>query len=296
MTIVLPNNYHAKPALLKQRIHCIEHEEALKKDIRPLRIGILNIMPHAETYEYSLLHPLGRTLIQVEPIWIKLDSHDYNSTQDGHIDNLYKSFDEVMSEHPLDGLILTGAPVEEIPFEEVRYWEEVKKILLYAKENIASTLGICWGGLALAKVLGIEKNVFKKKIFGVYETRNIDTSHPITGSMDDVFWCPFSSYSSISNEILELEKNRGNLNLLAFSGNVGYTIFESTDHKFLMHLGHPEYEATRFGDEYLRDKRNGISIDLPENVDIDNPQNRWRSHCFEFFAQWIKYIYEETPY
>ncbi len=296
MTIVLPNNYHAKPALVKQRIDCIDQEEAEKEDIRPLKIGILNIMPHAETYEYSLLYPLGRTLIQVEPIWIKLDTHEYSSTQQGHIDSLYLSFDEVMSKHPLDGLILTGAPIEELPFTDVKYWDEIQKILKYAKENIASTLGICWGGLALAKTLGIEKSVYNKKTFGVFETRNIDTSHRITGYMDDIFWCPYSSYSNIPNDILELERNRGNLNLLAYSGNVGYVIFESSDHKFIMHLGHPEYEATRFGDEYLRDKKNGRNVELPENIDINNPQNRWRSHSFEFFAQWIKYIHEEKQY
>jgi homoserine O-succinyltransferase len=297
MTIVVPKEYHAKSALEKSRILCVEQDEALKEDIRALRIGILNIMPKAETYEFSLLHPLGRSIMQIEPIWIRLKTHTYQSSDQDHLAKLYVTFEEAVAKEHLDGLILTGAPVEDIPFEEVSYWEEIKRILKYARNNISSTLGICWGGLALAKFLGMDKVVYPKKVFGVFETVNLDREHPITGEMDDVFWCAHSRHAGISDEVLELERDKGMVHLLAHSKDAGYTIFESTDQRFIIHLGHPEYEPYRLVEEYLRDKNKGrTDVDPPRNLDLDNPVNTWRSHRTEFFSQWIKYIHETTTY
>lgn len=297
MTIVLPKDYHAKTALEKSRVICISTEEALREDIRALRIGILNIMPKAETYEFSLLHPLGRSVMQIEPVWIKLKTHKYQSSDQDHLDKMYVPFEEAVSREPLDGLIVTGAPVEEIPFEEVVYWEEIKRILKYARHNIASTLGICWGGLALAKYLDIDKIVYPKKIFGVFETANLNREHPVTGEMDDVFWCAQSRHAGIPDEMLELERDKGNIRLLAHAKEAGYMIFESSDKRFLIHLGHPEYEPRRLVEEYLRDKTNARSdVDPPKNIDMDNPVNTWRSHRTELFSQWIKYVHETTSY
>lgn len=297
MTIVIPQDYHAKEALEERRIYCITKEQALKQDIRALRIGILNIMPQAETYEFSLLFPLGRSIIQIEPVWLRLKSHSYTSTDSSHLDNLYVIFEDAVSKRHLDGLILTGAPVEEMPFEEVTYWNEVKDIMAFARENIASTLGICWGGLALAKFMGIEKERYREKLFGVFETRNIDKRHRITGELDDVFWCPQSRHSGLSDQILLKERDRGNINLLAYSEEAGYVISESVDQRFLIHLGHPEYDTVRLIDEYIRDREKGrTDVVRPKNIDINKPVNRWRSHCLEFFSQWIKYVYETTPF
>ncbi|HAJ80089.1 MAG TPA: homoserine O-succinyltransferase [Fibrobacteres bacterium] len=296
MTIVLPKDYHAKAALEKGRILCVTEEDALREDIRALRIGILNIMPKAETYEFSLLHPLGRSVLQIEPIWIRLKTHEYKSSDHEHIKKMYVTFEEASASH-LDGLIVTGAPVEEIPFEEVSYWDEIKRILKYAHNNVTSTLGICWGGLAIAKFLSIEKVLYTKKIFGVFQMTNLDRSHPITGELDDVFWCAQSRHSGIPDEVLELERDRGNIHLLAHSNEAGYSIFESADQRFLVHLGHPEYEPKRLVEEYLRDKRSGrTDVEQPKNMDINNPQNTWRGHRSEFFSQWIKYIHETTTY
>jgi homoserine O-succinyltransferase/O-acetyltransferase len=172
MTIVIPKDYHAKNALEQNRVLCIDHEEALCEDIRALRVGVLNIMPKAETYEFNLLNPLGRSVLQIEPVFIKLETHVYSSSDQEHLDRLYVYFEDAIKNDHLDGLIVTGAPVEEIPFEEVSYWEEIKRILKYARNNIPSTLGMCWGALAIAKFLGIEKTMYPKKIFGVFETRN----------------------------------------------------------------------------------------------------------------------------
>ncbi len=295
--VVVPKDYHIKTELENANIQCISQEQALKEDIRALRIGILNIMPQAETYEYSLLYPLGQSVIQIEPVWIRLKTHTYSSSDQQHLDSVYVTFQEAIKKEYLDGLLLTGAPVEEIPFEKVTYWDEILRILKYATHNIASTLGICWGGLALAKFLGIEKELFPRKIFGVYETRNLRPNHRITGNMDDIFYCPQSRHSGIADAVLEDARDRGIVILLAYAGEAGYTIFECPDHRFIMHLGHPEYEPERLVHEYLRDKKKGrTDVDPPVNLDIEHPLNRWRSHRTELFNQWIKYIHETTSY
>lgn len=294
MTIILPNDYHARTALIERGIYCVTEETAQRQDIRPLRIGILNIMPQAETYEFKVLHPLGRTLIQIEPVWIRLKDHVYRSSDKDHLLDLYVTFEEAVAERPLDGLILTGAPIEGMDFEDVTYWDEIVEIMDYARKNVVSTLGICWGGFALAKILGIDKQAYREKLFGVFETRSISQEHRLTGDMDDLFWCPQSRHSFIPDRELEHARDMGAVNLLAHSHDAGYVIFESTDHRFLIHLGHPEYEADRLVEEYLRDREKGVlNIDRPKNLSINHPVNRWRGHCFELFSQWTKFIYEE---
>jgi homoserine O-succinyltransferase len=295
--IVVPKDYHIKNELEEANIQCITQSEALKEDIRALRIGILNIMPQAESYEYSLLQPLGQSVIQIEPVWIRLKTHTYTSSDKQHLDAVYVTFEKAIEKLYLDGLLLTGAPVEEIPFAQVTYWDEIVRILTYARRNVASTLGICWGGLALAKFLGIEKEVYDKKIFGVFETRNLKRKHRITGNMDDVFFCPHSSHSKIPDATMETAAEKGLINLLAHAEIAGYTIFESTDRRFLMHLGHPEYEPERLVYEYTRDRQKGrTDVEPPANLDLEYPLNRWRGHRTELFNQWIKYIHETTRY
>ncbi|RKX85640.1 MAG: homoserine O-succinyltransferase [Spirochaetes bacterium] len=297
MAIIVPENYHAKKALENSRVHCISSFNAQKQDFRPLRIAILNIMPEANTYEYNILFPIGRAIIQIEPVWIRLKTHTYKSTSKEHLDELYISFEEAVKDRGLDGLIITGAPVEEKSFKDVWFWEELSEILDYAKNNIASTLGICWGGLALANYIGIDKILFDKKLFGVYPLDNIDRTNRITGDLDDIFMSPQSRHAGISDKVLEAERDRGNINLLAHSRKTGYVIFETTDKSFIMHLGHPEYETDRLVNEYKRDLEKGRSdVPLPLNLDIANPKNNWRGHSLEFFQQWVKDVYIRTPY
>ncbi|HTY39220.1 MAG TPA: homoserine O-succinyltransferase [Bacteroidota bacterium] len=297
MSVVLPDRHRHRGELEQRGVLCISEDEANRADIRPLRVGILNIMPKGEAYEPYLLFPLSRTIIQIEPVWIRLHSHSYKSTDLDHLTSYYDYFENAIAKTPLDGLVVTGAPVEEMEYEQVSYWDEITTILTFARQNITSTFGICWGGMALAKMVGIEKEMFRQKLFGVFETRNLDRSHPITGELDDMFWCVQSRHSGISDKVLEGEHERGRINLLAHSDNGGYTIFESSDRRFLMHLGHPEYEAQRLVEEYRRDAALGRSdVPLPANLDVNKPINRWRSHGLEFFAQWIRYIYEPTSH
>lgn len=297
MTVITPSHYHAKQALESNNILCISEEDAARQDIRPLRIGILNIMPNVQTYEFNLLYPLGKSILQIIPVWIKLSTHEYQTSSKQHLDNLYVTFKQAVTDTALDGLIITGAPVEELDFEKVTYWDEIQSIIRFARKNIISTLGICWGGMALAKTIGIDKVPFEQKLFGVFECRNLNRHHPITGDLDDVFRCPQSRHSGYADQILESERDRGTINLLAHSEETGYVIFETTDRRLLIHLGHPEYNSGRLTEETLRDRARGrTDVKNPINFDLDHPINRWRSHRNAFFGQWIRYIYQETAY
>ncbi|MGL1901696.1 MAG: homoserine O-succinyltransferase [Fibrobacterales bacterium] len=292
MTVIVPQDYHAREALQNKRVFCITPENAERQDIRPLRVGILNIMPNVETYEFNLLFPLGRTPLQIEPVWIRLNTHEYKSSRREHLENLYISFKEANKDKALDGLIITGAPVGEVAFDDISYWPELQEIFEFAKENIPSTLGICWGGIAIAKWMGINKMQYPTKLFGIYEGVNLDRQHPITGEIDDHFWCPQSRHSGIEDSVLEAAAKEGKVALLAHGEGAGYFMFESPDHRFLVHLGHPEYNSGRIVDEAIRDQQNPREDVLPPvRFDIEKPINVWRSHRNEFFSQWIKHIY-----
>ncbi len=295
MTIILPASYHAREALVAGRVVCIEPEVAERQDIRPLRVGVLNVMPMAETYEEALLHPLGRSIIQIEPVWIRLESHSYKSSNTAHLDELYTTFDQATKHAELDGMLITGAPVEELAFEDVRYWAELSEILKHARRHCPSTLGICWGGMALGYLLGCEKVMLEQKLFGAYPLRNLARKHRITGDTDDVFWCPQSRHASVSDSDLEAAARRGDVTLLAHSEEVGYSIFESRDQRYIAHLGHPEYEPERLVYEYERDLAKGrTDVAVPVGIDLKNPDNVWRSHRNEFFLQWVKSIYDRV--
>ena len=168
MPVKIPDSLPAMGILESENIFVMGEHRAIHQDIRPLRIGILNIMPRAESYEFNLLLPLGRSILQIDPVWIRLESHAYGSTGEEHLARFYVPFKRAVRDAALDGLIVTGAPVEEIPFEKVHYWDEVSSIFGYAREHVVSTLGICWGGLALAKAVGIEKTLYPQKVFGVF--------------------------------------------------------------------------------------------------------------------------------
>jgi homoserine O-succinyltransferase/O-acetyltransferase len=256
---------------------------------KPLRVGIINIMPRAETYEANLLRPLARAASAVSPVWIRLHSHAYGSSDAQHIARRYVTYEHASSAGPLDGLILTGAPVEELPFEEVHYWPELQAILRDARARVPSTLGLCWGGLALAKQLGLDKQRFPKKLFGVYQNRNLAPDAGVLGDSDDLFWCAHSRHSGVSDEVLEGAARDGRVTLLSHAPETGYSIFESADRRYLMHLGHPEYDARRLAFEWERDQTLGrTDVDPPRNFDPRSPANVWRSHRATFFSQWLQ--------
>jgi homoserine O-succinyltransferase/O-acetyltransferase len=260
----------------------------------PIRVGIVNIMPRAETYEPYLLRPLARTLLPVEPVWIRLASHHYSSSDAAHIRQNYVTFEEALATGRLDALVLTGAPVEELPFDSVHYWSELSELLRFCSRRVPSTLGLCWGALALAKLLGLEKTIFPKKLFGVFQNHYLAPDHVITGGSDDVFWCAQSRHSGIDDRQLEAARDARIVSLLSHGPETGYTLFESTDHRFVMHLGHPEYEAERLVHEWQRDASLGrADVEAPRHFDPEKPRNNWRSHCNELFSQWLNYVSEQ---
>jgi homoserine O-succinyltransferase len=254
-------------------------------------VGIVNVMPRAETYEPFLVRPLARAAVPVSLAWIRLRSHSYASSDRARIERSYVAYDEAVAAAPLDGLVLTGAPVEELPFREVHYWPELCDILSHSRAEVGSVLGICWGGLALAKQLGIEKHPFEKKLFGVFEETVLDAEHPIVGGSDDVFRCTHSRHSGIRVEDLEAARDAGIVRLLSHGQETGYSLFESVDRRFLMHLGHPEYEASRLVHEWERDAAAGRpDVDPPRHFDPARPVNVWRSHCNDLFGRWLLYL------
>ena len=293
MALILPSNYHKIRDVEKNHISWIEPDLAKRQDIRPLRIGILNIMPLGKQYEFNLLHPLGLSPLQIEPIWIKLKTHTYKTWDIDHLNNLYISWEEANKKMPLDGIIITGAPVEHLNFEEVNYWNEFVDITSEAREICASTLGLCWAGFAMAYLLGVNKYVFKEKLFGVYPLKSLVPGHPLMGTQDDEFICPQSRFAGLPNDEMEAAQSEGKMNLLAYGEKVGYTIFETTDQKQLMHLGHPEYTVHRIISEISRDKKKG-NVPPPENFDINCSKTSWRSHRNLLFQQWLWFCYQKV--
>ena len=293
MALIIPKNYHKIRDVEKNHISWIEPELAKRQDIRPLRIGILNIMPLGKQYEFNLLHPLGLSPLQIEPIWIKLKTHSYKTWDINHLNNLYMTWEEANYSQSLDGIIITGAPVEHLDFEEVNYWDEFVQITREARYQCASTLGLCWAGFALAYLAGVNKKVFDKKIFGVYPLKSLVPGHPLMGTQDDEFICPQSRFAGLSDSEMERAQLEGKLNLLAYGEKVGYTIFETSDQTQIMHLGHPEYTVHRIISEINRDKKKG-DVPPPENFDKTCSKTSRRSHRNLLFQQWLWYCYQKV--
>jgi len=293
VALIIPSNYHKIRDVEKNHISWIQPELAERQDIRPLRIGILNIMPLGKQYEFNLLHPLGLSPLQIEPIWIRLQTHTYKTWDLNHLNNHYMNWEEANIEKPLDGLIITGAPVEHLDFEEVNYWNELKSIIKEARNLCANTLGLCWAGFALAYLEGVNKQVFQKKLFGVYPLRSLVPGHPLMGTQDDEFICPQSRFAGLPDDEMEEAQKEGKLNLLAYGEKVGYTIFETSDQKQLIHLGHPEYTVHRIVSEISRDKEKG-NVPLPENFDMSISRTSWRSHRNLLFQQWLWFCYQKV--
>jgi homoserine O-succinyltransferase/O-acetyltransferase len=252
------------------------------------RVGIINIMPRAEAYEAYLRRPLDAASVRVEPIWIRLESHVYSSSDIERVRSRYLTFEAAEAAAPLDALILTGAPVEELAFEDVRYFRELRAILEHVRERAVPTLGLCWGGLALGHLLGLSKVLFDKKLFGVFEQRWLDGTHRLARGSGPTFPCTHSRHSGMRDAELEQAADAGLVRLLAHGGDTGYTLFESSDGLQLAHLGHPEYPARRLLEEYERDRAAGRpGVDAPLNYDLNDPQATWEPHSNRLFNNWL---------
>ena len=271
----------------------------MHQDIRPLRLLILNLMPTKIITETQLLRKLSNSPLQVEVEFLKTVSHKSKNASPEHLESFYTTFDKVCSEH-YDGMIITGAPVENLEFEDVSYWEELCEIMNWTSNNVFSTFHICWGAqAALYYHYGIPKYPLKEKLFGVYTHKAVKAQSPLFRGFDDEFVVPHSRYTEIResdiNKIPELE-------MLSVSDDAGVFALKSSDNRRIFVTGHPEYDEDTLALEYFRDIEKGIEIDVPENYfPNNNPKNRpfvhWRAHAQLMYSNWLNYyVYQSTPY
>jgi len=270
-----------------------EYDKKTETPTHPLRIGCINIMPEAHTYEPFIVSSLEQRGYRTELTWIRLKTHAYRSTPSAHLASRYASFEGALATGSLDGLILTGAPVETFPFPTITYWPELADILNYAGKNIPGTLGLCWGAIALGKAMGMEEEVYEKKLFGVFPG-----ACPVPGiTLGDEtgrFHCPHSRFAGISTPSLEQAVARGEARILGTDPEIGPFIFESSDRRFLGHMGHPEYPVSRLVHEWERDREKGrADVMPPAHFDPDKPENTWKIHTAAFFSYWLAGLYEE---
>lgn len=299
MPINVPNNLPAIQELRSENIFIMEESRALHQDIRPLRVALLNLMPLKKVTEADLLRSLSNTSLQVELDLLYMDIHESKNTPREHMEVFYKTYDEV-KHRKYDGLIITGAPVEMLEFEEVDYWPKLCEVLDWSLSNVTSTMHICWGAQAgLYHHYGIQKYPLPKKVFGVFDHKISDPKVPLVRGFDDVFPAPHSRYTENRMEDIHAHPE---LHLLAWSEKVGSNIVVSRDNRQIFISGHLEYNPLTLRNEYERDRAKGLSIDIPENYFPENdpakpPVIRWRAHSNLLFSNWLNYyVYQATPY
>ena len=299
MPIKVQSNLPAKKVLEDENIFIMDENRAISQDIRPLKIAILNLMPLKEATEVQLLRSLSNTPLQVDVTFLTTASYVGTNTAASHLDKFYQTYEDVKGEK-FDGLIITGAPVEKMEFEEVDYWDELCMIMDWSKKNVTSTLHICWGAQAgLYYHFGLEKKALEKKISGIYEHRVRNRREPLVRGFDDYFYAPHSRYTEVTREdVYACEA----LKVLAESDEAGIYIAMAGDGKQIFVTGHPEYDRVTLKNEYIRDCGRGLNPEIPEHYfPGDNPENepflQWRSHSINLYSNWLNYyVYQVTPY
>lgn len=299
MPINIPDKLPAKQVLEKENIFVMGKKRALHQDIRPLKILLVNLMPTKIETETQLLRVLSNTPLQTEIDLLNMVSHNSTHTPHAHFDAFYKTFDDI-KEKRFDGLIITGAPVEHMKFEDVDYWQELKKIMKWAERNITSTLFLCWAAQAgLYLHYGIKKYPLNKKIFGVFKHRVINRKSPLVRGFDETFFAPHSRHTEVKIE--DIKKNK-DLEILALSDEAGIHIMASKDGSKVFVIGHPEYDPHTLQNEYERDLKKNLPIDIPKNYFPNDDSSKvpvvtWRSHGFLLYSNWLNfYVYQTTPY
>lgn len=299
MPIKVQKNLPAKRILEDENIFMMDENRAISQDIRPLQIAILNLMPLKEDTEVQLLRSLSNTPLQVDVTFLTTKTYVSKNTAASHLDKFYQTFGDV-KERRFDGLIITGAPVEQLDFEEVIYWNELTDIMDWSKTHVTSTLHICWGAQAgLYYHYGIQKHILNEKLFGVFKHQVCNRKVPLVRGFDDYFYVPHSRYTGVSKE--DIEKN-GNLEVIAESEEAGVFSVVSKDGKHVFITGHPEYDRVTLDSEYKRDILKGIEIDKPKNYyPDDDPSKRpilsWRGHSNTLYTNWLNYyVYQKTDY
>lgn len=299
MPIKVQSDLPAKRILEDENIFMMDENRAMTQDIRPLNIAILNLMPLKQDTEVQLLRSLSNTPLQLDITFLTTGSYVGKNTATSHLEKFYLTFDDI-KDVKFDGLIITGAPVEQMEFEEVDYWEELTKIMAWSKKNVTSTFHICWGAQAgLYYHYGIKKYPIAKKRFGVYEHTVMQRKEPLVRGFDDVFYAPHSRNTEVlREEILEHKE----LRILAESEEAGVFIVINEDGSQIFVMGHPEYDRVTLDKEYKRDVEKGIPMELPKNYyPLEDAKNRpsliWRAHANTLYSNWLNYyVYQVTPY
>ena len=299
MPIKIPEALPAKEILRSENIFVMGEDRALRQDIRAMRIAILNLMPTKIATETQLIRLLGNTPLQVEISLMRMDSHESKNTSKEHLQAFYQTFGEMKSEK-YDGLVITGAPVEHLSFEEVDYWEELQSVIDWSRTNVYSTLFVCWGAqAALYHQFGVPKYPLATKIFGVFEHTFTRRNVPLLRGFDDVFFAPHSRHTEIRREDIQ---HVPQLEILSESERAGVYIIERRDGRQIFVTGHSEYDHLTLKAEYDRDVALGLPIQIPVNFyPNDDPSKppvvRWRGHSNLLFSNWLNYyVYQETPY
>ena len=299
MPIQIPNDLPAASTLLQENIFVMTQQRAESQQIRPLEIVLLNLMPTKIATETQLSRLLGNTPLQVNLELMHMSSHKSKNVSQEHLLAFYKSFDE-LKHRKFDGMVITGAPVEQMDFEDVDYWPELCRIMEWSKTNVHSTFHICWGAQAgLYYHYGVPKYPLEKKLFGVFEHEADYKRAILLRGFDDVFWAPHSRHTTISRD--DVEKVPG-LKILASSREAGVYAVMSKGGKQIFVTGHSEYDPETLNNEYVRDKNQGLEIQVPQNYfpeddDTKTPIVRWRGHANLLFSNWLNYfVYQTTPY
>ncbi len=299
MPINIPNNLPAITILKNENIFIMDEQRASHQDIRPLRIALCNLMPLKIVTETDFIRVLSNTPLQIELDFFYMDKHDSKNTTKKHLNIFYKTFDQIKHKR-YDGLIITGAPVENLEFEQVDYWNDISKVMEWTKTNVTNTLHICWGAQAgLYHHYGIQKYPLKEKLFGVFEHHITDNKMPLFRGFDDTFPTPHSRYTE--NRISDIQNHPG-LTLAAWSEKAGVHVVISKNSRQIFVTGHFEYNSDTLKDEYERDLSKGLPIAIPENYYPYNntkvkPVVKWRANANLFFVNWLNYyVYQETPY
>ncbi len=298
MPITLPATLPAFDVLRNEGVMVMSPERAARQDIRPLRIGLLNLMPKKIQTENQFARLIGATPLQIDLHLIRMSEHQAKNTAAEHMETFYRPFQEVKAEK-FDGLIITGAPIEHLPFEAVTYWDELCEVMDWTQTNVQSTFGVCWGGMAMLKHFhGIEKHMLPHKAFGCFRHQTVAQGSPFLRGFSDDFIIPVSRWTEVRQS--EIASETGLQTLLA-SDEVGPCLIEDAGHRALYIFNHFEYDSDTLKQEYDRDVGNGTPINVPANYYPDDdpakpPLNRWRSHAHLLYGNWINEIYQSTPY
>ncbi|NQW15446.1 MAG: homoserine O-succinyltransferase [Rhodobacter sp.] len=298
MPIKIPESLPAYDILNREGVMVMSDAQAARQDIRPLQIGLLNLMPKKIQTETQFARLIGATPLQIELSLIKMTEHQSRNTSTEHMDAFYQSFQEV-KDRKFDGLIITGAPIEHLPFTDVTYWSEMVEVMEWTQTNVHSTFGVCWGGMAMINHFhGVDKHMLDHKAFGCFTHRNIVPSSPYLRGFSDEFVIPVSRWTEMRQP--DIDRVPG-LKTLVASSDAGPCLVEDPAHRAIYIFNHFEYDSDTLKQEYDRDIASGTPINVPMNYFPGNdptrtPDNRWRSHGHLLYGNWINQIYQTTPF